>query len=46
VARFGDEMARAYQRQFQATPQVHACRPSAGAAEVSDFATIPPAAAL
>jgi galactokinase len=46
AARFGDEMARAYQRQFQATPQVYACRPSAGAGEVSDFAAIPPAAAL
>ena len=36
VARFGEEMARAYQRQFQATPQVYACRPSAGAGEVKD----------
>ena len=38
VARFGDEIARAYERQFHATPQVYACRPSAGAGEV------PPAA--
>ena len=44
VARFGEEIAQAYQRQFQATPQVYACRPSAGAGEVSDFAAIPPAA--
>ena len=36
VARFGEEMARAYQRQFQKTPQVYACRPSAGAGEVKD----------
>jgi galactokinase len=36
VARFGQEMARAYQRQFHATPQVYACRPSAGAGEVTD----------
>jgi galactokinase len=36
VARFGEEMARAYQRQFQATPQIYACRPSAGAGEVKD----------
>jgi galactokinase len=36
VARFGDEMARAYQRQFHATPQVYACQPSAGAGEVKD----------
>jgi galactokinase len=40
VAHFGEEMARAYQRQFQATPQIYACRPSAGAGEVSDFAAI------
>jgi galactokinase len=37
VVRFGEEMARAYQRQFQATPQIYACRPSAGAGEVKDF---------
>jgi galactokinase len=36
AARFGEEMARAYRRQFQATPQVYACRPSAGAGEVKD----------
>ena len=36
VARFGQEMARAYQRQFQAAPQIYACRPSAGAGEVKD----------
>jgi galactokinase len=36
VARFGQEMARAYQRQFQTTPQIYACRPSAGAGEVKD----------
>ena len=36
VERFGEEMARAYQRQFQTTPQVYACRPSAGAGEVKD----------
>jgi galactokinase len=43
VARFGQEMARAYQRQFQATPQIYPCRPSAGAGEVKDFGAIPPA---
>ena len=36
VGRFGEEMARAYQRQFQTTPQVYACQPSAGAGEVKD----------
>jgi len=44
VTRFGEEIARAYQRQFHMTPQIYACQPSAGAAEVSDFAAIPPAA--
>jgi galactokinase len=43
VPRFGQEMARAYQRKFQATPQVYPCRPSAGAGEVQDFGAIPPA---
>jgi galactokinase len=36
AARFGEKMARAYQQQFHATPQVYACRPSAGAGEVKD----------
>jgi galactokinase len=36
VERFGEEMARAYQRQFQTTPQIYACRASAGAGEVED----------
>jgi galactokinase len=36
VPRFGQEMVRAYQRQFHATPQVYPCRPSAGAGEVKD----------
>jgi galactokinase len=45
VPRFGEEMARAYQRQFHVTPQVYACRPSAGAGEVTDFAAVPAAAA-
>ena len=44
VPRFSQQMARAYERQFHTTPQVYACRPSAGAGEVSDFAAIPPAA--
>ena len=44
VARFGDAVARAYQRRFQLTPQIYACRPSAGAGEVTDFGEIPAAA--
>jgi galactokinase len=36
VERFGEEMARAYERQFQMTPQIYACRASAGAGEVED----------
>ncbi len=36
AARFGEEITRAYQRQFQTTPQVYPCRPSAGAGEVKD----------
>jgi galactokinase len=42
AARFGEEMARAYQRQFQTTPQIYACRPSAGAGEEVGQA-VPPA---
>jgi len=38
VPRFADEMARAYQRQFQVAPQVYVCRPSAGAGEVTSGA--------
>jgi galactokinase len=45
VERFGEEMARAYQRQYQTAPQVYVCRPSAGAGEVGDFAAIPAAIA-
>jgi galactokinase len=36
VARFGEQIAGVYERQFHATPQVYACRPSAGAGEVTD----------
>ena len=31
--RFGEKIARAYESQFRTTPQVYACRPSAGAGE-------------
>jgi galactokinase len=43
VPRFSDEIARSYQRQFHVTPQVYACRPAAGAGELSNFAAIPAA---
>ena len=44
VARFREEIARAYERAFHAAPEIYACRPSAGAAEVKNFETIPRAA--
>jgi galactokinase len=41
VARFGQEIARAYERQFHVTPRVYACKPSAGAGEVKSLEDIP-----
>jgi len=35
VARFRDAISRAYEKQFRITPQIYACKPSAGAGEVS-----------
>ncbi|HUB31640.1 MAG TPA: galactokinase [Bryobacteraceae bacterium] len=35
VARFRDAISRAYEKQFQITPQIYDCKPSAGAGEVS-----------
>jgi galactokinase len=43
AARFGDQIVQAYERQFQVTPRIYACNPSAGAGEVKDFETIPKA---
>jgi galactokinase len=44
VARFGEKTARAYERKFHVTPRIYACRPSAGACEVTDLGAIPAAA--
>ena len=41
VARFCEELPRAYERQFHMTPRLYACKPSAGAGEVKNFETIP-----
>jgi len=38
---FRDQIAQAYQRQFQVIPQIYSCKPSAGAGEVKNFETIP-----
>ncbi len=35
VARFREEIARAYEKRFQIAPQIYECRPSAGAGEVT-----------
>ncbi len=35
VARFREEIARAYEKRFQIMPQIYECRPSAGAGEVT-----------
>jgi galactokinase len=40
---FAAKIARAYESKFGATPRVYPCKPSAGAAEVTDFATVPAA---
>ena len=39
---FRHNIARAYEEKFEITPKMYECRPSAGAGEVLDFATIPP----
>jgi galactokinase len=39
---FRDEIVRVYEEKFEITPKIYECRPSAGAGEVTDFATIPP----
>jgi galactokinase len=43
LPRFKSEVAAAYERQCGVTPQIYECRPSAGANEVKNFETIPPA---
>lgn len=44
VERFGERISAAYKGKFGVRPQVFLCRPSAGAAEVTNFESIPPAA--
>jgi galactokinase len=41
AAGFRDEISRAYEAKFNITPKIYDCRPSPGAGEVSDFASIP-----
>ena len=43
AGRFRDEISRAYEAKFNITPKIYDCRPSPGAGEVSDFASIPTA---
>jgi galactokinase len=43
LARFKEQIAWAYERQFLVRPAIYTCRPSAGAAEVKNLETIPPA---
>jgi galactokinase len=44
VAGFRTEIAADYQHAYQLTPAIYECSPSAGAEEVKNFETIPPAA--
>jgi len=43
AASFAARIAQAYESKFGVTPRVYPCKPSAGAAEVTDFATVPAA---
>jgi galactokinase len=40
---FRTSIARAYEERFHVTPRIYDCRPSKGAAEVTDFSQIPDA---
>jgi galactokinase len=40
---FRARIVEAYERKFRVAPQIYECRPSAGAMEVNNFETIPPA---
>jgi len=44
VAGFESAISAAYQREFQVAPAIYRCIPSAGAGEVKNLETIPPAA--
>ena len=41
VGRFREQITRAYEGQYQVTPKVIECKPSAGAGEVTDLSKIP-----
>jgi galactokinase len=41
AAGFAGKIARAYEGKFGVTPKIYPCKPSAGAGEVTDFATVP-----
>jgi galactokinase len=43
AGRFREQIAEAFQRQFNVTPKIYSCKPSAGASEVTAFETIPKA---
>jgi galactokinase len=43
VTRFQEEIAAAYRSRFGVTPAIYSCEPSAGAEEVKNYETIPPA---
>jgi galactokinase len=44
VAGFRDRITRAYEREFHVVPRIYECNPSAGAGEVKNLETTPPAA--
>ena len=41
AAAFADEIARAYEGKYGVTPKIYPCKPSAGAAEIADFSSVP-----
>jgi galactokinase len=43
AAAFAASIAQAYEGKYGVTPRVYPCKPSAGAGEVTDFATVPKA---
>jgi galactokinase len=43
AAAFAAKIAQAYESKYGVTPRVYPCKPSAGASEVTDFATVPKA---
>jgi galactokinase len=43
AAGFAEKIARAYDGKYGVTPRIYPCKPSAGAAELTDFATVPAA---